>query len=142
METAGNTVSEIDPASVSKETISRITDKVIEEMQDWAARPLDAIYAAVFIGAIVVKVRDGQVANRPFYAGPCVVCRLRSGDRMRQLGGRSEAVRKFGERVPDLVVDRLFAGEFVVAAAQVLHERMTRGDNAKRADRLHPAHRP
>ena len=55
-------------ASVSKETVSRITDKVIEEMQDWAVRPLDAVYAAVFIDAIVVKVRDGQVANRPFYA--------------------------------------------------------------------------
>jgi transposase-like protein len=53
---------------VSKETVSRITDKVIAEMQDWAGRPLDACYAAVFIDAIVVKVRDGQVANRPFYA--------------------------------------------------------------------------
>src|SRR3984885_3871304 len=59
---------EIYGASVSKETISRITDKVIEEMNDWAARPLDQTYAAIFIDAIVVKVRDGQVANRPFYA--------------------------------------------------------------------------
>ncbi|MGN6609941.1 MAG: IS256 family transposase [Jatrophihabitans sp.] len=59
---------EIYGASVSKETISRITDKVLEEMTDWAARPLDEIYAAIFIDAIVVKVRDGQVANRPFYA--------------------------------------------------------------------------
>lgn len=59
---------EIYGASVSKETISRITDKVIEEMNDWAVRPLDETYAAVFIDAIVVKVRDGQVANRPFYA--------------------------------------------------------------------------
>jgi putative transposase len=59
---------EIYGASVSKETISRITDKVIEEMQDWAVRPLDGVYAAVFIDAIVVKVRDGQVANRPIYA--------------------------------------------------------------------------
>ena len=59
---------EIYGASVSKETISRITDKVIEEMQSWQARPLDAIYAAVFIDAIMVKVRDGQVANRPVYA--------------------------------------------------------------------------
>ena len=55
-------------ASVSKETISRITDKVLEEMQDWAARPLDEVYAAIFVDAIVVKVRDGQVANRPIYA--------------------------------------------------------------------------
>jgi putative transposase len=55
-------------ASVSKETISRITDKAIEEMQAWQARPLDGVYAAIFIDAIVVKVRDGQVANRPVYA--------------------------------------------------------------------------
>jgi transposase-like protein len=59
---------EIYGASVSKETISRITDKVIEEMNDWAVRPLEGVYAAIFIDAIVVKVRDGQVANRPFYA--------------------------------------------------------------------------
>src|SRR5919202_2181458 len=59
---------EIYGASVSKETISRITDKVIEEMTEWAVRPLDAVYAAVFVDAIVVKVRDGQVANRPIYA--------------------------------------------------------------------------
>lgn len=59
---------EIYGASVSKETISRITDKVMEEMNEWAVRPLDAVYAAVFIDATVVKVRDGQIANRPFYA--------------------------------------------------------------------------
>jgi putative transposase len=59
---------EIYSASVSKETISRITDKVLEEMQEWVARPLESTYAAIFIDAIVVKVRDGQVANRPFYA--------------------------------------------------------------------------
>jgi len=59
---------EIYGASVSKETVSRITDRVIEEMQAWQARPLDEVYAAVFIDAIVVKVRDGQVANRPVYA--------------------------------------------------------------------------
>jgi transposase-like protein len=60
--------SEIYGASVSKETISRITDKVVAEMQEWASRPLDAVYVAIFVDAIVVKVRDGQVANRPIYA--------------------------------------------------------------------------
>ncbi len=59
---------EIYGASVSKETISRITEKVIAEMTEWQARPLDEVYAAIFIDAIMVKVRDGQVANRPFYA--------------------------------------------------------------------------
>jgi transposase-like protein len=29
---------------------------------------LDAVYVAIFIDAIVVKVREGQVANRPVYA--------------------------------------------------------------------------
>ena len=37
--------------------------RCIEEMQDWVARPLEAVYAAIFIDAIVVKVRDGQVAQ-------------------------------------------------------------------------------
>jgi len=55
-------------AAVSKDTISRITDKVIEEMQGWSARPLERVYAAVFIDAIMVKIRDGQVGNRPVYA--------------------------------------------------------------------------
>src|SRR5215210_8140304 len=59
---------EIYGASVSRDTVSRITDKVVEEMNDWSVRPLNTIYAAVFIDAIVVKVRDGQVANRPIYA--------------------------------------------------------------------------
>ncbi len=55
-------------ASVSKDTVSRITDRVIEEMVSWWARPLEKVYAAVFIDAIMVKIRDGQVRNRPIYA--------------------------------------------------------------------------
>ncbi len=37
-------------------------------MQAWCARPLQGVYAAIFIDAIYVKVRDGQVGNQPFYA--------------------------------------------------------------------------
>ncbi len=59
---------EVYDASVSKDTVSRITDRVIEEMQAWWSRPLERVYAAVFIDAIMVKVRDGQVGNRPVYA--------------------------------------------------------------------------
>jgi putative transposase len=59
---------EVYGASVSKDTVSRITDRVIEDMQAWSARPLQAVYAAIFIDAIYVKVRDGQVGNQPFYA--------------------------------------------------------------------------
>ena len=59
---------EVYGASVSKDTVSRITDKVIEDMQAWSSRPLQPVYAAIFIDAIMVKVRDGQVGNQPFYA--------------------------------------------------------------------------
>ena len=59
---------EIYGASVSKETVSRITDRVLEEMAAWQNRPLDEVYAAIFIDAIVDEIRDGQVANRPIYA--------------------------------------------------------------------------
>ena len=58
---------EVYGAKVSKDTISRITDKVVEEMSAWQARPLDRVYPVVFVDAIVVKVRDGQVTNRPVY---------------------------------------------------------------------------
>jgi len=54
-------------AEVSRDTISRITDRVLEEMTAWQTRPLDPIYPVIFIDAIHVKIRDGQVANRPVY---------------------------------------------------------------------------
>jgi hypothetical protein len=52
---------------MSRETISKITDGILEEMSGWLCRPLDRIYPVVFIDAIHLKVRDGQVANRAFY---------------------------------------------------------------------------
>lgn len=54
-------------ATVSKDTISRITDTVLEDMAEWQNRPLDRVYPVIFVDAINVKVRDGQVTNRPFY---------------------------------------------------------------------------
>jgi len=54
-------------ANVSRDTISRITDRVLEEMIAWQSRPLDRVYPVIFIDAIQVKIRDGQVANRPVY---------------------------------------------------------------------------
>jgi transposase-like protein len=59
---------EVYGASISKDTISKITDAVIEEMTEWRTRPLDRVYPVLFIDALVVKVRDGQVVNRPVYA--------------------------------------------------------------------------
>jgi transposase-like protein len=58
---------EIYGAKVSKETVVRITDGVLEAMVEWQNRPLDGVYPVVFIDAIHVKIREGQVANRPIY---------------------------------------------------------------------------
>ncbi len=58
---------EIYGARVSKETVTRITDGVLETMVEWQNRPLDAVYPVMFVDAIHVKIREGQVANRPIY---------------------------------------------------------------------------
>ena len=60
-------LAEVYGASVSKDTVSAITDRVLGEITDWQSRPLDAVYPVVFIDAIFVKIRDGQVSNRPIY---------------------------------------------------------------------------
>ena len=52
---------------ISRETISKIADAVLEDIGMWQNWPLDRVYRVVFIDAPVVKIRDGQVANRPVY---------------------------------------------------------------------------
>ncbi len=50
---------------LSHETISKITDAVLEEVRAWQTRPLDELYPIVYLDALVVKVRDGhQVRNK------------------------------------------------------------------------------
>ena len=63
---------EVYGARVSKETITRITDAALEGMAEWQNRPLDAVYPVLFLDAIHVKIRDGQVANRPVYVAVAV----------------------------------------------------------------------
>jgi putative transposase len=67
-------LAEVYGAQVSRQTISTITDKVLEGMTEWQNRPLDPVYPVIFIDAIHVKVRDGKVANRPIYVALAVTC--------------------------------------------------------------------
>ncbi len=60
-------LAEVYGAAVSKETISKITDRVLDSMSEWQSRPLDTVYPVVFVDAIRVKIRDGNVVNRPIY---------------------------------------------------------------------------
>jgi transposase-like protein len=65
-------LAEIYGAQVSRETISTITDRVLDGLAEWQSRPLDPVYAVLFLDAIYVKIRDGQVANRPIYVALAV----------------------------------------------------------------------
>jgi putative transposase len=58
---------EIYGTEVSRETISKITDQIVDEMAAWQSRPLDPLYAVLLIDCLVIKVRGSQVANRPVY---------------------------------------------------------------------------
>ena len=60
-------LAEVYSTEISRETISKITDRVLGDMAEWQTRPLDRVYPVIFIDAIIVKIRDGQVANRPVY---------------------------------------------------------------------------
>ncbi|WP_433304468.1 IS256 family transposase [Actinoplanes sp. CA-030573] len=65
-------LAEVYGAQVSRQTISTITDKVLEAMAEWQNRPLDPVYPVIFLDAIHVKIRDGKVANRPIYVALAV----------------------------------------------------------------------
>ena len=53
---------------VSPALVSRVTDGILDELNEWQNRPLDAVYPIVYIDALVVKVRtDGTVINRAAY---------------------------------------------------------------------------
>ena len=50
---------------VSPTLISEVTDAVLEEARAWQSRPLDSVYAIVYLDARVVKMRhEGRVENR------------------------------------------------------------------------------
>ncbi|WP_306919543.1 MULTISPECIES: IS256 family transposase [unclassified Arthrobacter] len=67
-------LAEVYGAEVSKQTISTITEKVLEGLAAWQSRPLDPVYPVIFIDAVIVKIRDGQVTNRPIYVALAVTC--------------------------------------------------------------------
>jgi putative transposase len=59
---------EIYGAEVSPTLISEVTDAVIDELQLWQSRPLEPIYAIIYLDALYVKMRhEGRVENRAVY---------------------------------------------------------------------------
>jgi transposase-like protein len=55
-------------AEVSPALISKVTNAVMDEVIEWQARPLDAVYPVVYMDCIVIKVRhEKRVINKAFY---------------------------------------------------------------------------
>ena len=72
-------LSELYDTEIGRDTISRITDAVLEDVAAWRSRPLDAVYPIVYFDAMFVKVReDRSVKNRACYLALGVSC---DGDR-------------------------------------------------------------
>ena len=62
------TFKEMYDADVSPTLISRVTNAVIEQVVEWQARPLDAVYPIVYLDCLVVKIReDKRVINKAVY---------------------------------------------------------------------------
>ena len=61
-------ISEIYGIEVSDSTISRVTDKILPVVREWQMRPLDEIYAVVFMDAVHFHVRsEGQIIKKAVY---------------------------------------------------------------------------
>jgi len=56
-------------ASISTQTISNITDRILPQVEEWRNRQLEPIYAIVYIDGHRYRVRkDGRVQDRTVYA--------------------------------------------------------------------------
>ena len=59
---------DISGIELSAEMISKITDKILPEIKEWQARPLNPVYPFVFMDCIHYKVReDGRILSRAAY---------------------------------------------------------------------------
>ena len=63
-----NHMKELYDIDISDSTISRITDKIMPVVKEWQGRPLETIYAAVFMDAIHYHVRsEGRIIKKAVY---------------------------------------------------------------------------
>src|SRR5690625_7767664 len=88
---------------LSHETISKITDEILDEVLAWQSRALEMLYPVIYLDALVVKVKDGAIVkNKSAHIAIGVdmdgikheigraSCRERGQARERARGGRGE----------------------------------------------------
>lgn len=59
---------------MSRDQIATVIDRVGEEFVTWQSRPLDVVYPVLLVDAIYIKIKEGQVANRPVYVALGMNC--------------------------------------------------------------------
>ena len=55
---------EIYGVKVGRELISKVTDAVMDDVREWAKRPLEDVYPIVFLDCMVIKIREGGSVQR------------------------------------------------------------------------------
>ena len=56
---------EIYGVKVGRELISKVTDAVMDDVREWAKRPLEDVYPVIFLDALVLKIREGRQRAAP-----------------------------------------------------------------------------
>jgi putative transposase len=83
---------------ISSELISRVTEAVREDIIAWQSRPLESVYAVVWLDALVIKVRDGGVVqNKAAYVA--IGLRLDGSKELLGLWLETNEGAKFWQRV-------------------------------------------
>lgn len=68
-------IEEMYDTKVSATTLSQITDKVIPEIKQWQSRPLESVYAIVWLDAMHFKVKEeGRYKSKAFYTILAINC--------------------------------------------------------------------
>jgi transposase-like protein len=95
-------VAEIYGSVVSRDLVTRVTDAIVDEMQAWQQRPLDPVWPVIFVDALYVKIRDGQVSNRPIYVALGVNLRGEREVLGLWAGDGSEGAKQWGAYLTEL----------------------------------------
>ena len=67
-----DTLKQIYGTEISQGLVSRITDKILPEVNEWQNRPLEAVYPVVFFDGIVFNSRRARITKLSRNA--CILC--------------------------------------------------------------------
>ncbi len=94
---------ELHDLEISDSTVSRISDKILPIVKEWQERPLESVYAVVFMDAIHFHARnEGRIVKRAVY--------MRLGSICKDVRMSTELCRQYRKSQIRLTIDRLKPG--------------------------------